>query len=134
MQQIVFDSSAILTWYKLQNNFETIDSYLKKVNNSEIEGYICEINLAEILYQIARLEDDFEIGLEFINDLINQVGLKKIDTDWSILKQAAKYKVAGNIALPDCILLATAINFEASILTCDKEFKPYEKEASIIWF
>jgi|688.fasta_scaffold77624_2 predicted nucleic acid-binding protein len=134
MQKIFFDSSAILTWYKTQNNSETINNFLKQVFNSEIEGYICEVNLAEILYQIARHENNFALAQEFVDDLLNQVGLLKVPTEWGLWQKAAMYKMAGNIALPDCILIASAKKAKAKILTCDPEFKQFEMEAEIIWF
>lgn len=134
MQKIFFDSSAILTWYKSQNNSDFVNTFLKQVFNSEIEGYISEINLAEILYQIARYEDNFALAEEFVEDLLNQTGLIKVSTDWDLWQKAAKYKVAGNIALPDCILIASAKKLQAKIITCDPEFKQFEAEVEIVWF
>lgn len=38
-----------------------------------------------------------------------------------------------NIALSDCILLATCQLQKAQILTSDPEFKQFQKEFSFIW-
>jgi predicted nucleic acid-binding protein len=134
MKKIFFDSSAILTWYKHQEKFEIVDNYLKQVSNSEILGFICEINLVEILYQIARHENNnYSLAEEFVDDLLNLVGLKKVVADWQTLKQAGKFKMQGNIALPDCILLASCQQEGAKILTSDPEFRQFEKEYSFIW-
>jgi predicted nucleic acid-binding protein len=130
--KIFFDSSAIMTWYKQQKNFEIVEKHLEQVTNSEIEGFISEINLVEILYQVSRIED-YNTALDFINDLTDFVGLKAVSHDWKILKKAAKYKIPGNIALPDCILLATAVEYKAKIITTDPEFKQFEKETGFIW-
>jgi len=134
MKKVFFDSSAILTWYKHQDKFETVDKYLKQVANSEILGFICEINLVEILYQIGRYENyDYNLAEEFVDDLLNLVGLRKVSADWQILKQAGKFKMQGNIALPNCILLASCQLQKGQILTSDPEFKQFKKETSFIW-
>lgn len=65
--------------------------------------------------------------------MIQDIGIKFVDPDWSLTKIAAGYKVKGNISYADCFAAALAKQKNAALLTGDPEFKPLEKEVDIVW-
>jgi predicted nucleic acid-binding protein len=133
MEKVFFDSLAILSWYKKQASESLVDYYLKKISDSEVNGLICETDMAEILSQIAVYENDWPLAEEFVQDLLSFVGLKKISIDWQTLEIAAKYQFSGQTTLPAAILLAAAKTQKAVIITPNPAFKQFGKEVEFIW-
>jgi predicted nucleic acid-binding protein len=56
-----------------------------------------------------------------------------VDADWQLTRQAAAFKVNGNISYGDCFAAALAKNRKAELITGDKEFKALESEIKIYW-
>jgi predicted nucleic acid-binding protein len=89
------------------------------------------VNLGEVWYSVARerSETDADQSIRDVADL----GITIVDADWQLTHQAARFKTKGRIAYADCFAAALAKREHAPIMTGDPEFKPLEKEISIIW-
>ncbi len=133
MEKVFFDSSAIMAWYKKQESESLVDYYLKKSSNSEINGFIYETDLAEIIAQVAKHENDWSLAKEFVQDLLSFVGLTKVSVSWEILKASTKYQFSGEIKSSAAVLLSGAKSQKAKIITPDPTFKQFGNEVEFIW-
>ncbi len=77
-----------------------------------------------------------KIGQEKANVIVENLidlGIQVIDTDWTLTKKAASYKLLGGISYADCFAAALASLKNAKLLTCDLEFERVNHEVEIIW-
>jgi predicted nucleic acid-binding protein len=89
------------------------------------------VNLGEVWYSIARTNSP-ELADQYIQE-INGMAIEIVDADWQLTRQAAAFKVDGNISYGDCFAAALAKNRKADLITGDKEFKALESEIKIYW-
>jgi hypothetical protein len=61
------------------------------------------------------------------------MAIEVIDADWALTRQAASFKVNGNISYGDCFAAALAKVKKADLVTGDKEFRPLEEQIKIQW-
>jgi predicted nucleic acid-binding protein len=132
MQTIVLDSFAILTWFRKQNSWEKVEDILLACSKQKIKCLLNIVNYTEIAYQIIRQKNQAEAD-SFLLDLQEIVGVKIVNLDLELCNLAATFKAKGNIALPDCFVLATAKKYQAEIWTGDMEFRQFESEVKIFW-
>jgi ribonuclease VapC len=50
-----------------------------------------------------------------------------------LIFQAAEYKAKFPISSADCIALASALEYEAAIVTCDPDFSKVQHRVEILW-
>jgi uncharacterized protein len=62
-----------------------------------------------------------------------QVGLERVDADWSMVMQAADYKSRHKISYADGFAAALAKQRNAELVTGDREFRVLESEIKIHW-
>jgi len=85
-------------------------------------------NLIEVYYDRIR-----KVGTEradaIIQDIYDTFPISIIETlNPAIVREAARFKVAGKMSFADTILVATAVYTSATIVTCDHvELEPVEK-------
>jgi ribonuclease VapC len=131
MKKILFDSYAILEFYQDETGADRVEDILRSSQKGSIRSYISEINLGEIYYQTIRRigRDAAKAQLEQFYTLPIQVIAPSTD----IILQASEIKAEYAISYADCFAVATALTFEASILTGDPEFKKVEHVIKITW-
>jgi predicted nucleic acid-binding protein len=89
------------------------------------------VNLGEVWYSIARTTSP-ETADQYVHE-IKGMAIEIVDIDWTLTRQAAAFKVNGNISYADCFAAALAKLRKAELVTGDKEFKPLEGEIKIFW-
>jgi len=129
-EKIVFDSFAILSFFKGEKGSKIVQDKIEQVQNGKLSGFIAAVNLAEIYYIIWREkgEEDAETAAQSIKDW----GVKLVSIDENLAKEAGSIKANHSLSLADAFAAAVTKNENATLLTGDSEFKPLN-DLSIQW-
>jgi ribonuclease VapC len=90
-----------------------------------------QINLGEVYYKTIRAVG-LEEGKKFLENFL-RLPLSVILPDSELIWKASEIKAEYAISYADCFAAATALRYEAAILTGDPEFKKIEPLLSIEW-
>ncbi len=127
----VFDSHAMLKLFQKEKRYEKIVHLLEQIKKTGATKYINAINLGEIIYATKREFGD-QKKVEVLAN-IERLNFSILPVPNSLIYQAAEYKAQYSISYADCFALASAIEYNAVIVTGDPEFKKVEHLSSIIW-
>ena len=127
----VLDSYALMAFFEDEPGADLVRDLILKAEENKANLLISVVNLGEVWYSIARTNSP-EIADQYIGE-IDGMAIEVIDVDWQLTRQAAVFKVNGNISYGDCFAGALAKNRRAELVTGDKEFKSLESEIKIAW-
>jgi predicted nucleic acid-binding protein len=127
----VLDSYALMAFFEDEPGADTVRSLILKGEEGTINLVMSVVNLGEVWYSIARTNSP-ETADQYIGE-IKGMSIEIVDVDWALTRQAALFKVGGNISYADCFAAALAKSKKAELVTGDKEFKPLDGEVKISW-
>lgn len=127
----VLDAYALMTFFQDEPGADFVRGLIHKTMESDTSLLMCIVNLGEVWYSIARTNSP-EIADQYIHE-IKGMGIEIVETDWNLTRQAAIFKVNGNISYADCFAAALAKLKKAELVTGDKEFKSLDGEIKISW-
>jgi ribonuclease VapC len=131
MKRILFDAHAILKWTQKERGYQKVKSLLIACKEQSALGYMNEINVGEVYYKTIRA-----VGLEEAKKFLEnffRLPLSIINPDSELIWKASEIKAEYSISYADCFAAATAVRYEASILTGDPEFKKIESFVAVEW-
>jgi len=131
MKRILFDAHPILKWVQKERGYQKVKSLLIDCRNQSALGYINQINLGEVYYKTIRA-----VGLQEAKNFLENFFRLPITTvlpDSELIWKASEIKAEHSISYADCFAAATALRYQATILTGDPEFKKIESLVSIEW-
>jgi len=122
LKRLTFDSEPILAFYAGEEGGELVNVLLKKIQKSEIEGYINILNLTEIYYILSRASS--KIAEEKQREL-HLYGLEVVPIeDNGLWREAGKIKIEHSLSLADAFAVATAQSLKSQLVVgSDREFK-----------
>ena len=130
-KKILFDAHAILKWTQKERGYQKVKSLLTACRDQTATGYMNQINLGEVYYKTIRA-----VGVararEFLENFF-RLPIHIILPDSELIWKASEIKAAHPISYADCFAAATALKFEASILTGDPEFKKITSIVRVEW-
>jgi len=114
-KKIVFDA-GIPALYFAGN--KAVKKYVDDMYRGLIEIYMCEVNLAEFIYNYARVFgwDAALVKQRIIRDTINVV---TVDEELTLEAAKLKLKYYNVLSLADCYLIALAKRIKARVITTD---------------
>jgi len=127
----VLDSYAMMAFFQDEPGADFVRSLILKAEESNTKLLMSVVNLGEVWYSIARTNSP-AVADQYVAE-IEGMAIEIVDADWALTRQAAAFKVNGNIAYGDCFAAALAKSKKAELITGDKEFKPLESEIKISW-
>ncbi len=127
----VLDSYALMAFFEDEPGADTVRDLILKAEENRVNLLISVVNLGEVWYSIART-NSAEVADQYIGE-IDGMAIEVVDADWQLTRQAAMFKVNGNISYGDCFAAALAKNRKAELVTGDREFKTLEGEIKIAW-
>jgi len=127
----VLDSYALMAFFEDEPGADTVRSLISKAVEGSVNLAMCVVNLGEVWYSIARTNST-ETADQYVHE-IKGMAIEVVDADWLLTRQAAAFKVNGNISYGDCFAAALAKAKKAELVTGDKEFKSLEGEIKISW-
>lgn len=125
------DTFALLAYYNNEPGVDIVKDLLKKAQQGKVSLFLSEINIGEIYYTVAREQDQTKADLLLENLL--KLTIHLVQANLERILSAASYKSRGGLSYADCFVLATAEEFNTSIITGDPEFKKIEKDFNIVW-
>ena len=120
MKKIVFDSYALITFFRKKPAYEIVRDLLVKVANNESEAFMCSVNVGEIYYMLVR-KGNIKIA-EAAMVSLKQFPIHFIDPDFKLCMEAAALKAKYSFSYADAFAAALTIAKKATLLTGDKEF------------
>ncbi len=127
MKKIVFDSYALINFFRKEPGYTFVKDLLIKVANDEVESYISAINLGELYYMLCRKSNS--ITAESAVRTIKQLPMHIIDADLHCCMQAAEIKAKYSLSYADAFAAVLTITKKATLLTGDREFDCLLKES-----
>lgn len=127
----VLDSYALMAFFEDEPGADFVRGLIHKAVESNTNLLMSIVNLGEVWYSIART-NSAELADQYVHE-IKGMGIEIVDVDWTLTRQAAVFKVNGNISYSDCFAAALAKIRKADLVTGDKEFKVLEGEIRILW-
>lgn len=131
MTSYLFDSFALLKLFQKEAGHAKVATLLEDMIQKRQRPLMHIINLAEILYLTKKRFGEVERrrALGAVYDLDFEI-LSATD---EIVYQAAELKGIYPISFGDCFALAGAINYRATIVTGDPDFKKVQHLVEIEW-
>ena len=127
----VLDSYALMAFFEDEQGADFVRGLIQKAVESDTNLLMSVVNLGEVWYSIARTNSP-ETADQYVHE-IKGMAIEIVDVDWTLTRQAAAFKVNGNISYGDCFAAALAKNRKAELVTGDKEFKVMQDEIKISW-
>lgn len=131
MKNILFDSYAILKFYQDEPGADKVENMLASAQDGRTIAYMSEINLGEIYYMTIR-----RLGLGAAKSRLEQflaLAVQIIPPSSEIIMTASEIKANHAISYADCFAVAVAMQFEATVITGDPEFRKVEHLVGIEW-
>ncbi len=129
--RVVLDSYAVLTYIADDPGADKVEKYLKLAQNSKANLYMNVVNLGEVYYIIAKKK-----GIEVANTviaLLKREPITFVPVDERLALMAGRIKAFHKLSYADAFAVATAIDTDAILLTCDEEFRSVEEKVRIEW-
>ncbi len=127
----VLDSYALMAFFEDELGADHVKDLILKAEENRVNLLISVVNLGEVWYSIARTNSS-EVADQYIGE-IEGMAIEVVDADWNLTRQAATFKVNGNISYGDCFAAALAKSHKAELVTGDKEFKVLDGDIKISW-
>ena len=131
MKPILFDSHAVLRWVQQEKGYQKVRSLLTACRDQSLKGYMNQINLGEVYYLVIR-RSGLPEGKIFLENFL-RLPIEMVLPDSELIWKAAEIKARHPISYADCFAAATAIRFQAFILTGDPEFKKLGDLVQVEW-
>jgi len=131
MKNILLDSYAILKFYQDEPGADKVENLLTSSRQGDLQAYMSEINLGEVYYMTIR-----RLGLDLAKSRLEQffeLPVQVIPPSSDTILSASEIKAEYAISYADCFSVATAIQFRASVITGDPEFKKVQHLVKIEW-
>jgi uncharacterized protein len=128
---IVLDSWAIMAYLEDEPAAERVANIIADAHEEDVPLFISVVNAGEVWYIIAREASEADANRS-ISEL-RQLGIKFVDADWDLAREAAGYKSKHRMSFADCFAAALAKQRRAHLVTGDQEFKRVEQEITINW-
>ena len=127
----IFDSHALLKFFQREKGYEKVIHLLEEIKKTGAKKYLSAINLGEIIYSTKREFGD-QKKIEVLAN-IERLSFTVLPVPDNLIFQAAEYKAQFGISYADCFVLASAIEYKATVVTGDPEFKKVEHLIEIFW-
>lgn len=131
MKSVVFDSHAILKFAQDEAGADKVEELLKASEEGRILAIINEVNLGEVYYITIR-----RLGVESARSFLEQfttLAIERVSPSWEIIESASQIKADLAVSYADYFATATALKYNAVIVTGDPEFRKIEHLVEIDW-
>lgn len=126
----VLDSWGLMAFLEDEPAAERMEEIIASAQE-EGELLVTSVNLAEVWYSTARSRSEAEADAAVAR--LVMLGIKVVDADWRLAREAARLKAKRKIALGDSFAAALANLRGAEVVTGDPEFKQLEDEVRVLW-
>lgn len=127
----VLDSFALVCLFQQEPGFQQVKDVLSRASQTADKAFFNIVNWGEFYYIVHRRlgKAKAEASLE----LIAQMPIEIVPADHALVKRAAEIKARYPLSYADAFAVATAIAYNASVLTDDPEFHAVEDVIAVKW-
>lgn len=127
----ILDSYALLAYFQAEPAGAKVRDILKEASAVAVAVFLSVISLGEIYYIVSRKRGEEKAGE--ITELIYRLPVGLVDATKERVLAAARVKAQQPVSYADAFVVATAIEFTATIITGDPEFKETESRVAVLW-
>lgn len=127
MKKVVFDSYALIAFFRQEEGYEAIRELLVKMSAGETEGFITTVNVGEVYYMISRKSGPKNAATAL--DALLKFPLQIVDADLKLTLEAAALKAKYALSYADAFAAALTIAKKVTLITGDAEFERLKTEA-----
>lgn len=130
-QVFILDSYALLAYFQAEKGGDTVLDILKKSRIREVNALLSMINLGEIYYIVLR-----KLGSNTARAVVDDISGLPVDLAEASKERviaAAQIKAKHPLSYADAFATAAAMEFSATIVTGDPEFKTMEPYIPVLW-
>jgi ribonuclease VapC len=131
MNNILFDSFAMLRFFYQEPGAEKVRELLKEATRNEVPCLISAINVGELIYIVQRRSGE-EAKLQMLVKL-NSLGLTILPCPNELIFRAAELKARFAMSYADTFAVASAMEYNATLVTGDPEFRQVGQLVKILW-
>jgi len=124
----VLDASAVLAYVYDEPGADQVETILK---DEEAQVYMNAATLGEVFYDIMK-EESKEAALQMLAH-IRHIGIEIIPLDEDLALSAANLKGFSGVPYVDGMAAATALKYDAVLVTLDPDFARLEDHLKIKW-
>lgn len=126
MKKVVFDSYALIAFFRQEAGYELVRELLVKIAADEAEGYITTVNIGEVYYMVCRKSN--QKNAEIALDALLKFPLQIVEADLKLSLEAAKLKAKYTLPYADAFAAALTVAKKATLVTGDTEFESVRNE------
>jgi predicted nucleic acid-binding protein len=127
----LLDSYAILAFLNDEEGAERVAHLLGEAESSGTPLLVNEINVGEVYYIVAKHRSDDAAEQVLLH--LERLALELVPNTFDDVLAAARLKARLLISYADAFALATAIRFDALLVTGDPEFEAAEDLVEVDW-
>ncbi len=130
-RNILFDAHAILKWTQQEKGYQKVRSLMVACQDKSIIGYMNQINLGEVYYKTIRA-----VGVDRAKSFLEnffRLPINIILPDSNLIWEASEIKAKHPVSFADCFASATALKYDAAVVTGDPEFQKLSKIVPVEW-
>lgn len=131
MKGFVLDSYAVIAYLEDEPGAEKVERILRQADRGTIDLLMSVINWGEVYYSLSRSKGEKQAEESLL--IMEQLPIRIVDVDQSLMYQAARIKANHAIALGDCLAAALAVNEGYPVVTGDKEFHRLRETVKVEW-
>lgn len=129
--RLCLDAFAWLAWLQNEPGAAAVQHWLDEAERGRAECVTSIINLGEAYYRLIRVERREEAESLWRMALKRTLPVSVKEATQRRVRRAAELKANHAIAYADAFAVATALEFQATLLTGDPEIKPLEGEQNL---
>lgn len=127
----VLDSFALLALLRDEPGAPLVSDLIEQADAGEAELLMSEINLGEVIYHVERRHDTNEAQKTLVE--IEVLPIEMVTADRGRILEAAHLKATHRFSYADAFAAALAMEYQATLVTGDPEFRPLEGSVAIAW-
>ena len=128
-RRYVLDAGVLALYFAGRRD---VKKYIDEVYSGRAKAFICEVNVAEFLYNYARIFG-WDAALSRHNLLRNSpIDIVSVDEDLTINAAKLKLKYYNVLSLADCYLIALAKKNKAKVITTDPDVRNVNEVPTIL--
>ncbi|MBM3476803.1 MAG: type II toxin-antitoxin system VapC family toxin [Armatimonadetes bacterium] len=134
--QVVLDAFALMALLEGEHGASAVQDLLRAAADGRIRLHMCVVNLGEVIYTFRDRYGD-EPAAQMLQ-AVDALPLALVEADMELTERAADLRTSARrrrkaFAYADCFAAALAQQFDATLVTGDREFEAVEDLVRIEW-
>lgn len=129
MKRMVLDASALMSYFENRPGGDVVEELMAGCIDGKTELFMSIVNWGEVYYSAWRAGG--EDGARRLAAEISQFPIQLMDADFELTKSAAALHAKYNLPYADCFAAALTKDWNAELVTGDRDFEMVHSEIKI---